>query len=161
MLQSRELMEEFRGLLNLEVPERKLLSFVFFGLPEVEQSLKLDPPLQQRVAMRYRLEPLGESDTAAYIQHRLGINIEFQGRRTLAFDLLNGGCGMLNGVHVLATPVMMITGKVRNRSSSRTCLTNRNPASRVCIMRSLMRRSGFSAAICLSASAGSAAHATR
>jgi type II secretory pathway predicted ATPase ExeA len=71
MLQSRELMEEFRGLLNLEVPERKLLSFVFFGLPEVEQSLKLDPPLQQRVAMRYHLSALAEADTAAYIEHRM------------------------------------------------------------------------------------------
>ena len=58
MLATRELMEEFRGLLNLEVPERKLLSFVFFGLPEIEQNLKLDPPLAQRVALRYRLEPL-------------------------------------------------------------------------------------------------------
>jgi type II secretory pathway predicted ATPase ExeA len=71
MLQSRELMEEFRGLLNLEVPERKLLTFVFFGLPEVEQSLKLDPPLQQRVSMRYRLGTLTEADTAAYIEHRM------------------------------------------------------------------------------------------
>lgn len=57
MLETRELMEEFRGLLNLEVPERKLISFVFFGLPEIEKNLKLDPPLAQRVAMRYRLEP--------------------------------------------------------------------------------------------------------
>src|SRR3954465_10161455 len=57
MLQTRELMEEFRGLLNLEVPERKLLSFVFFGLPEIEDNLRLDPPLKQRGALRYRLEP--------------------------------------------------------------------------------------------------------
>ena len=71
MLQSREIMEEFRGLLNLEVPERKLLSFVFFGLPELEDTLKLDPPLQQRVAMRYRLETLTPSDTAAYLDYRL------------------------------------------------------------------------------------------
>ncbi len=71
MLQSRELMEEFRGLLNLEVPERKLLSFVFFGLPELEQNLLLDPPLAQRVAMRYRLNPLTLESTEAYIKHRL------------------------------------------------------------------------------------------
>jgi 3-oxoacyl-[acyl-carrier-protein] synthase III len=44
-----------------------------------------------------------EPANACYIQHGLGINIEFQGRRTLAFDLLNGGCGMLNGVQVLAS----------------------------------------------------------
>jgi general secretion pathway protein A len=71
MLETRELMEEFRGLLNLEVPERKLISFVLFGLPEIEQNLKLDPPLAQRVAMRYRLEPFSSESTEAYLKHRL------------------------------------------------------------------------------------------
>jgi general secretion pathway protein A len=71
MLASREIMEEFRGLLNLEVPERKLLSFVFFGLPDIEENLKLDPPLAQRVALRYRLEPLTQEATEAYVRHRL------------------------------------------------------------------------------------------
>ena len=71
MLATREIMEEFRGLLNLEVPERKLLSFVFFGLPEIEDNLKLDPPLAQRVALRYRLEPLSQEATDAYVRHRL------------------------------------------------------------------------------------------
>jgi type II secretory pathway predicted ATPase ExeA len=71
MLATREIMEEFRGLLNLEVPERKLLSFVFFGLPEIEDNLKLDPPLAQRVALKYRLEPLSGEATEAYVRHRL------------------------------------------------------------------------------------------
>jgi type II secretory pathway predicted ATPase ExeA len=71
MLCTREIMEEFRGLLNLEVPERKLISFVFFGLPEIEDNLRLDPPLAQRVALRYRLEPLSEEATEAYVRHRL------------------------------------------------------------------------------------------
>jgi type II secretory pathway predicted ATPase ExeA len=71
MLASREIMEEFRGLLNLEVPERKLLSFVFFGLPELEENLRLDPPLAQRVALKYRLEPLSFEATDAYVRHRL------------------------------------------------------------------------------------------
>lgn len=71
MLETRELMEEFRGLLNLEVPERKLISFVFFGLPEIEKNLKLDPPLAQRVAMRYRLEPFNQESTEAYVKHRM------------------------------------------------------------------------------------------
>ena len=39
MLTTRELMEEFRGLLNLETPAQKLISFVFFGLPEIEENL--------------------------------------------------------------------------------------------------------------------------
>ncbi len=71
MLATREIMEEFRGLLNLEVPERKLLSFVFFGLPEIEHNLRLDPPLAQRVALKYRLEPLSGEATDAYVRHRL------------------------------------------------------------------------------------------
>ncbi len=71
MLSTREIMEEFRGLLNLEVPERKLLTFVFFGLPEIEENLRLDPPLAQRVALKYRLEPLSTEATEAYIRHRL------------------------------------------------------------------------------------------
>jgi len=71
MLATREIMEEFRGLLNLEVPERKLLSFVFFGLPDIEDNLRLDPPLAQRVALKYRLEPLSAEATEAYVRHRL------------------------------------------------------------------------------------------
>jgi len=71
MLATREIMEEFRGLLNLEVPERKLISFVFFGLPEIEENLKLDPPLRQRVALRYKLEPFSVDSTEAYVTHRL------------------------------------------------------------------------------------------
>jgi general secretion pathway protein A len=71
MLQTRELMEEFRGLLNLEVPERKLVTFVFFGLPEIEQNLLLDPPLAQRVALRVSLAPFDREATEAYVKHRL------------------------------------------------------------------------------------------
>ncbi|HVE84533.1 MAG TPA: AAA family ATPase [Myxococcales bacterium] len=71
MLETREIMEEFRGLLNLEVPERKLISFVFFGLPDIEKNLKLDPPLAQRVALRYKLEPFTLDSTEAYVKHRL------------------------------------------------------------------------------------------
>jgi 3-oxoacyl-[acyl-carrier-protein] synthase-3 len=43
-----------------------------------------------------------EPAMAVFIQHRLGINVEFQGRRTLAFDLQNGGCGMLDAVQAVA-----------------------------------------------------------
>jgi len=42
-----------------------------------------------------------EPANAAYIQRRLGINVEFQGARTLSFDLVNGGCGMLDAAHVV------------------------------------------------------------
>jgi len=66
-------MEEFRGLLNLEIPGKKLLNIIFFGLPELEENLRLDPPLAQRVAVRCSLSSLTASDTAAYIDHRLRV----------------------------------------------------------------------------------------
>lgn len=71
MLQTREIMEEFRGLLNLEVPESKLLTFVFFGLMDIEEHLRLDEPLEQRVAVKYILRPLSAEATEAYMKHRL------------------------------------------------------------------------------------------
>ena len=73
MLQSRALMEEFRGLLNLEVPGKKLLNIVFFGLPELEDCLALDEPLAQRVAVKYTLKSMTVETTTSYIKHRLQI----------------------------------------------------------------------------------------
>jgi 3-oxoacyl-[acyl-carrier-protein] synthase-3 len=46
-----------------------------------------------------------EPAVAAYVQHALDINVEFQGSRTLSFDLQNGGCGMLNAAHVASSLV--------------------------------------------------------
>jgi len=73
MLHSRELMEEFRGLLNLEIPGKKLLNIVFFGLTEVEDCLRLDEPLAQRVAVKYHLRSLTVDTTESYIKHRLQV----------------------------------------------------------------------------------------
>ncbi len=71
MLTSKEVMEELRGLLNLEIPGKKLLNFAFFGMKELDNVLDLDPPLKQRVSTRILLEPLGEDSTEGYIRHRL------------------------------------------------------------------------------------------
>lgn len=73
MLQSRALMEEFRGLLNLEIPGKKLLNIVFFGLPELDAVLQLDAPLAQRVAVKYTLKPFDAKISEAYIAHRLKV----------------------------------------------------------------------------------------
>ena len=73
MLQSRELMEEFRGLLNLEIPGKKLLNIVFFGLTELEDCLALDEPLAQRVAVKYHLKSMTVETTTSYIKHRLQV----------------------------------------------------------------------------------------
>ncbi len=73
MLQTRELMEEFRGLLNLEIPDKKLLNIIFFGLPELDNVMKLDAPLAQRVAFKYTLKPLSAEEGLEYINYRLQV----------------------------------------------------------------------------------------
>jgi len=73
MLVTREIFEEFRGLLNLEAPDRKLLSIALIGLPDLEQNIALDPPLQQRIALKFTLQSLQEESVAEYIRHRLSI----------------------------------------------------------------------------------------
>jgi general secretion pathway protein A len=73
MLNSKEIMEEFRGLLNIESPEGKMVNFIFFGLPELNQVLSLDEPLKQRVAVRIKLQAFSEENTIDYIKHRLKV----------------------------------------------------------------------------------------
>jgi general secretion pathway protein A len=67
------LLEEIRLLANIETNERKLLSVILAGQPELadrlnEQSLR---QLKQRVALRCDLRPLTATETAGYIAGRL------------------------------------------------------------------------------------------
>jgi len=71
MLQKKDIMEELRGLLNIQFEEGHLITFILFGLPEMEDYLKLDKPLFQRVSMRILLGALSPESTKAYINHRL------------------------------------------------------------------------------------------
>ena len=73
MLVTREIFEEFRGLLNLEAPGQKLLAITLIGLPDLEQNIALDPPLQQRIALKFTLQSLQEIAVTEYIKHRLHI----------------------------------------------------------------------------------------
>ena len=73
LLRNPEILEEFRGLLNLEVPGRKLITFVLVGMNELDANLKLDPALRQRMAVKCVLEPLDAASTEAYIKHRLRV----------------------------------------------------------------------------------------
>jgi type II secretory pathway predicted ATPase ExeA len=73
MLQKKEVMEEFRGLLNVEMDAMKLITFILFGLPELDEYLSLDEPLKQRVSIRYELKTFTENTTEEYIRHRLEV----------------------------------------------------------------------------------------
>jgi general secretion pathway protein A len=72
---SADVLEQLRLLTNLETAERKLLQIILIGQPELREMLARPDleQLAQRVIARYHLGALGESETAHYVQHRLGV----------------------------------------------------------------------------------------
>ncbi len=60
----------------------------------------------------YRDGHYAEPAFSTFIQKKMGINTEFHGRRTLSFDLQNGGCGMLNGIHILIN--LILSGRIHS-----------------------------------------------
>lgn len=82
MLKSKDIFEEFRGLSNLEVPGRKLISVVLFGLPDLETNMAVDPPLVQRIAVKVGIKSLDQGATANYVKHRMAV----AGAKTDIFD---------------------------------------------------------------------------
>lgn len=68
-------LEQLRLLTNLETSERKLLQIILIGQPELRTMLARPEleQLAQRVIARYHLGPLSESETGAYIAHRLAV----------------------------------------------------------------------------------------
>ncbi|MBU4321275.1 MAG: AAA family ATPase [Thermodesulfovibrionales bacterium] len=72
---SLESLEFIRLLSNLETDTKKLLQVILVGQPELKRIVASEPlkQLDQRIAVRYHLEPLSRDDTTIYINHRLRI----------------------------------------------------------------------------------------
>jgi general secretion pathway protein A len=66
-----QLLESLRGLLNYQLDDRKLLSIVLAGQPELAAALRAQPNFSDRIALLLQLRPLTESEAAAMIDHRL------------------------------------------------------------------------------------------
>lgn len=70
---SRSVLEQLRMLTNLETHRDKLLRVILVGQPELSDLLARHDlrQLSQRITARFRLQPLGLSETRAYVRHRL------------------------------------------------------------------------------------------
>ncbi len=66
-----EVFAELSGLLNLEYEDRRLLSMLFVGSPELDRLVQNDASIMQRVDVRVRLQPLDMPNASAYLSHRL------------------------------------------------------------------------------------------
>ncbi len=72
---SPEVLEEIRLLSNLETDQEKLIQIILIGQKELEAKLarKELRQLNQRIGVRYYLEPLDRGETGRYLNHRLHI----------------------------------------------------------------------------------------
>jgi general secretion pathway protein A len=70
-----DVLEQVRLLSNLETETDKLIQIVLVGQPELGDLLEKKElrQLSQRITVRYHLQAMDAEDTAAYIEHRLGI----------------------------------------------------------------------------------------
>ncbi len=72
---SRDMLENIRLLSNLETESQKLLQIVLVGQPELKQTLadfRLRQ-LRQRISVFYHLDVMSQTDTSAYVNHRLNV----------------------------------------------------------------------------------------
>lgn len=68
-------MEQVRLLGNLETEKTKLLQLILVGQPELRKILQKEKlkQLQQRIAVRYHIQPMDRTETSEYIYYRLNI----------------------------------------------------------------------------------------
>jgi hypothetical protein len=71
-LEGSEALAELAALLNFEHDERRLLTAVLVGAPELEPALR-DAGLLGRVELRVRLEALSAIEARAYLAHRIRV----------------------------------------------------------------------------------------
>ena len=91
-------LEQIRILSNLETDKEKLLQIVLVGQPNLRDLLRSPAlrQLDQRVSIRFELNPLSIDETAAYIGHRLtvaggGSAVTFTARAISAVYRYSGG----------------------------------------------------------------------
>lgn len=92
----RDTFEEIRMLLNFQLNDRYLLNLLFLGQPELRDIISTNNQLNQRIAIRYHLNPLSRSDTIDYVKYRL----EKAGLQKTIFtdDALEEICGYSTGI---------------------------------------------------------------
>jgi len=69
-IEDESIFEELRLLLNFQLNECFLLTLILLGQPELKEKIEKLPQLKQRLALRYHLDNLDESETGSYVEHR-------------------------------------------------------------------------------------------
>ncbi|MDP2504237.1 ExeA family protein [Oceanobacter sp. 3_MG-2023] len=89
-------LEQIRLLTNLETSDNKLLTLILVGQPELRDVLQRHElrQLNQRITARYHLKHLSQTETYAYLRHRLATaGCERQVFDEAAASIICRGCG--------------------------------------------------------------------
>ncbi len=70
---SPQVFAELGGLLSLEYEDRRLMSMLLVGSPELDRQIQNDASLFPRVDVRVRIHPLDLQSSIAYLTHRLQV----------------------------------------------------------------------------------------
>ena len=70
-IQDVAIFEELRLLLNFQLNDRFLLTFILLGQPELSTKVEAFVQLSQRIVIRYHLTPFSTEEVADYIDFRM------------------------------------------------------------------------------------------
>ena len=71
LIEDDAVFEELRLLMNFQTDDRFLVTLLLIGSPELRGRVRELKHLDQRIAIRYHLNTLDDTHTAAYVAHRL------------------------------------------------------------------------------------------
>ncbi len=71
VIESRATFEELRMLLNMQLEDRFLITMIMMGQPPLIKKISALKPLEERITIKYHLDPLNFENTVRYIVFRL------------------------------------------------------------------------------------------
>ena len=113
------LLEEIRLLTNYEDRQDKHLHVILLGQPELRDRVRRRPQIDQRVSLRFHVEPMEETDVRGYVEHRLKVAGADRGIFTPdVYPVLAARSGGVpRRVNTLATQALFV-GAMRGNASS-------------------------------------------
>ena len=110
-LASASLLEEIRLLTNYEDRQDKHLHVVLLGQPELRDRVRKRPQIDQRVSLRFHVEPMEVDDVRGYVEHRLRV-AGWSGGELFTADALAAlaarSAGVPRRVNTLATQALFV-----------------------------------------------------
>jgi general secretion pathway protein A len=70
---SKEAIVELKNLTNITYDDQSYITVILMGQPELGASVRNLPQIDQRISLRYHLNPLREKDVDGYLIHRLKV----------------------------------------------------------------------------------------